>query len=65
MSSAIRYWIGFSITISLACLFGFYSNAFIGSGLISFLTSFIGGGIIGLVGFNLTDRWSNEAQDTL
>ena len=65
MSSALKYWIGFSTTILLACLFGFFVNLVIETELIRFLTSFIGGGIIGIVGYKLTDRWSNEAEDTL
>lgn len=63
MSSSLKYWICFIITISLACLFGWVVNIFMGSGLISFLTSFVGGGIIGIVGYNLTHRWTSETQD--
>lgn len=65
MSSVLRYWIGFSLTIILAAGFGFFTKAFIDEPTISLLTSFIGGAIIGIVGFNLTRIWSSEAENTL
>lgn len=65
MSSAMRYWIGFSTTIGLAMLSGHLTSYIIDPGFVSLLTSFILGAIIGVVGFELTKRWVNDTEDSL
>lgn len=65
MSNVLRYWIGFSTTIGLAMLSGHLTSYIIDPGFVSLLTSFALGGIIGIVGFELTKRWVNEAEDSL
>lgn len=65
MSNVLRYWIGFSATVGLAMLSGHLTSYIVDPGFVSLLTSFILGAIIGIVGFELTKRWVNEAEDSL
>jgi hypothetical protein len=64
MSNAMKYLVGFTATIVLAMIVGHMTTYIMYPGTIRLLTSFILGAIIGIVGFNLTEKWV-EDKDSL
>lgn len=58
-----RKWIGFGITIVLSAAVGQLTTYIMDPGATRLLTSLVAGFIIGIVGWELSDRWERNATE--
>lgn len=62
MSSNWKFLIGVSLIILLGSIAGGFCSLLFDPGWIRNLTSFLIGGIIGIVGWGLTEIWTDETE---